>query len=618
MSVMDRRSFFKIVATTGAAAAAGGCGPSAEQFIPYVVPPDNIVPGIPAYFSTVCRECPSGCGLIAKNRDGRVIKLEGNPDHPTNTGSLCIRAHAGLQGLYHPDRFRGPLAAGKPVTWDEAEKQLADKLGSLAKARQGARIAVVSGLETGSLGRLMDEWTRLLGARPRIAYEPLGYESIRAANRVAFGRATYLVSFGADFLETWLNCEGYTADFARMHAFYQGKQGTFVHVEPRLSLTASNADQWLRNAPGTESLLALAMLRVIVDDGLHASSADLNTLRAAARAGDVEGAATASGIPAETIKQVARDLARSRGGLVIGGGMASTGSTSTDTLVAVNLLNAAIGAVGTRVRFGSALPLGKVSPYSDLMALTQAMAAGQIDVLVLVDVNPVYAMPPKSGFTEALAKVPLVVALAGRPTETTARAHLVLPTLHALEAWGDYASEDGVLGLMQPTMGPVQIDGKPVAAKATGDVFLGVGRQALGLEEGKGPLKWASFQDFIREEWQKTAKDYGNTGPFTEFWEAALRRGGVWRTGAAPAVSLRPEAGRIQAAAPKLEGDGSHALMIYPSSRFYDGRGGDLPWLHEVPDSITQVAWDSWLEVPAATAKQMGIARGDLVKVTSP
>ena len=130
MSGMDRRSFFKIVATTGAAAAAGGCGPSAEQFIPYVIPPDNIVPGIPAYFSTVCRECPSGCGLIAKNRDGRVIKLEGNPDHPTNTGSLCIRAHAGLQGLYHPDRFRGPdphptrcpLAAGcrprsAPCSW---------------------------------------------------------------------------------------------------------------------------------------------------------------------------------------------------------------------------------------------------------------------------------------------------------------------------------------------------------------------------------------------------------------------------------------------------------------------------------------------------------------------
>jgi molybdopterin-containing oxidoreductase family iron-sulfur binding subunit len=628
MSVMDRRSFFKVVATTGAVAAAGGCGPSAEQLIPYVVPPDNIVPGIPAYFASVCRECPSGCGLIAKNRDGRVIKLEGNPDHPSNTGTLCVRAHAGLQGLYHPDRFRGALSGGKPIEGDVAEKLLADKLGALAKARQGGRIAVVSGLETGSLGRLMDEWVRLLGARPRIAYEPLGYEALRAANRVAFGRdaipdyaigdATYLVSFGADFLETWLNCEGYTADFSRMHAFYQGKQGTFVHVEPRLSLTAANADEWLRNAPGTEGLIALAMLKIILDEGLQAPGTDLATLRAAVRAADVEGAATASGIPADTIKVVARDLAKSRGGLVLGGGMAASGSTATDALVAINLLNAAIGAVGTRVRFGSASPFGKVSPYSDMVALTQAMAGGQIELLVLVDVNPVYAMPPKSGFAEALGKVPLVVALASRPNETTARAHLVLPILHPLESWGDYMSEEGVLGLMQPAMGPVQIEGKAVAARATGDLLLSVGRQALGLEEGKGPLKWSAFQDFLRDEWQKGSREYGSSGPFGDYWEAALRRGGVWRAPGSPTVSLRPEAGRLQAGVATLDGEGSHVLVVYPSSRFYDGRGGDRPWLHEVPDSITQVAWDSWAEIPAETAQKMGITRGDLVKLTSP
>jgi molybdopterin-containing oxidoreductase family iron-sulfur binding subunit len=628
MSVMDRRSFFKIVVTTGAAAAAGGCGQSTEQLISYVVPPDNIVPGVPAYFSSVCRECPSGCGVIAKNRDGRVIKLEGNPDHPSNTGALCALGHAGLQALYHPDRFRGALSGGKPVAWADAEKQLVDKLGALAKGRQGARIGVVSGLETGSLARLMDEWVRLLGARPRIAYEPLGYEALRASNRVSFGRdaipdyaigeATYLVSFGADFLETWLNSQGYTGDFARMHAFFRGKQGTFVHVEPRLSLTAANADEWLRNAPGTEGALALAMLKVILDEGLQAPGADLTTLRAAIRSADVEAAAAASGVPADTIKHVARDLAKAKAGLVLGGGMAAASTAATDALVAVNLLNVAIGAVGSRVRFGTASPFSRVSPYSDMMALTQAMAAGQIEVLLLVDVNPVYAMPPKSGFAEALGKVPLVVSLASRPNETTARAQLVLPILHPLESWGDYASEDGVLGLMQPTMGPVQIDGKPIAAKATGDIFLSVGRQALGLEEGKAPLKWGSFQEFLREEWQKVAKEYGSAVPFPEFWEAALRRGGVWRSVSAPAVSLRPEAGRVSAAAAKLEGDGAHALMIYPSGRFYDGRGGDLPWLHEVPDSITQVAWDSWVEVPAETAQKMGIARGDLVKVTSP
>src|SRR6266478_3901338 len=367
MSGFTRRSFFKIVATSGAAVAAGGCGNDVnelvgnipEKLIPYVVPPDNIVPGVAAYFSTVCRECPAGCGLVAKNRDGRVIKLEGNPDHPVNAGALCIRGQAQLQGLYHPDRFRGAQSGGQAAAWEDVEKQAGDKMGALAKGRQGSRIALVSGLETGSLGRLMDEWTRALGARPRIAYEPLGYEALRAANRAAFGRdaiphyaieeAGYLLSFGADFLETWINPVAYAGAFARMHALGRGRAGTFVHVEPRQSMTAANADEWLRNAPGTEGVLAL------------------------------------------------------------GGGVAMTGPQATDTLIAVNLLNSAVGAVGKTIRFGADAALGKTGSYADMAKLTQAMAAGAIDVLVLADVNPAYNMPAKSGFGEALAKVGLVV-----------------------------------------------------------------------------------------------------------------------------------------------------------------------------------------------------------------
>src|SRR5262245_55150951 len=169
MSAMDRRSFFKIVAASGAAVA-GGCGPSPEKYLSAVTPPDNIVPGVPSYFSSVCRECPAGCGLVAKNRDGRIVKLEGNPDHPINAGALCLRGQAGLQALYHPDRFRGPLSGGRATGWDEAQKPLVDKMAALVKANQGAKIAVVSGVESGTLGRLMDQWVAAMGARPRITY----------------------------------------------------------------------------------------------------------------------------------------------------------------------------------------------------------------------------------------------------------------------------------------------------------------------------------------------------------------------------------------------------------------------------------------------------------------
>jgi anaerobic selenocysteine-containing dehydrogenase/Fe-S-cluster-containing dehydrogenase component len=627
MKAMDRRSFFKIVAASGAAVA-GGCGPSPEKYLSAVIPPENVTPGIPSYFSSVCRECPAGCGLVAKNRDGRIIKLDGNPDHPLSAGALCIRGQAGLQSLYHPDRFRGPFSGGKPAGWEETQKQLVDKLGALVKGGRGGKVALVTGIETGSLARLMDEWTRALGTRPRIAYEPLGYEALRAANRIAFGKdsiptyaigeSSYLLSFGADFLETWLQPVAYAAGFARMHAFAHGRAGTFVQVEPRLSLTGASADEWVRNAPGAEGLLALGMLRVILDEGLASPDADAATLREAVKDVDVAAAAKSAEVPVEIVKRIAHDFATSKGGLAIGGGAAAAGSNAVQALVAVNLLNAAVGAVGTRMSFGNDSAWSRVSPYSEMLQLTDAMSKGEVEVLVLVDVNPVYNMPPKSGFVEALARVPTVVALTSRASETTARAHLILPTLHPLESWGDYEAEAGVIGLMQPTMGPVPIDGTPVDARATGDILLSVGRQALGAEEGKGPLPWASFQALVTEEWQARAKTYDPSKPFPEFWEEALRRGGVWRQPSPAPAQLRKEAARASQGTLTLAGDGSHALVVYPSSRLFDGRGADKAWLQESPDPMTQVAWDAWIEVPTETASKLGLDRGDLVKVTSP
>src|SRR5574337_339909 len=213
---MNRRDFFKIVGASTAAAAAG-CGRAPEPLLPLVVPAENLVPGVASWFTSVCRECPAGCGVIARNREGRAVKLEGNPDHPVNRGALCIRGQAALHGLYNPDRIRGPLqrdSAGnlRPVKWEKAEKLLAARLAALVRERRGSRIAVVSQLESGSFAGLLDTWVRALGARPRIAYEAFNYEAIRVASRAVFGRdaiphyaieeASVLLSFGADFLET--------------------------------------------------------------------------------------------------------------------------------------------------------------------------------------------------------------------------------------------------------------------------------------------------------------------------------------------------------------------------------------------------------------------------------
>ncbi len=612
---MNRRDFFRIVGTSGATAALAGCQQPAEQILPLVVPNEQIVPGVAAWFSTVCRECPAGCGVIARNREGRVVKLEGNPDHPVNQGALCIRGQAALQGLYHPDRFAGPQrregGALRSVGWDDALKSVADRLAELRRGGRGRGIALVTQLESGSAGALMDRWTQALGARPRVTFEPFGYEAIRAASRIVFNRdaiphyaldeAEVILSFGADFIETWLSNVAYARAFARMHGFREGRAGTVVHVEPRQSLTAANADEWVRNAPGTEGLLALGILRVMVEERI----ADRRFADAVVGV-DVKKIAEESGVGVETITRLAKLFADGRRALAIGGGVAMAGSNATPTLVAINLLNAAVGSPGRTLRFGPDSAYSQVSPYAEMAALVGAMARGEVEVLLLGSrVNPAFTLPGGLKFSEAVQRVGLVVSFANQPDETTALAHLVLPDTHWLESWGDYSPREGVRGLLQPTMKPVR-DARPM-----GDVLLALGRAALGSEEGRGPLPWASFEHYLKSAWEPIVKAR------PDGWEAALRQGGVWRDVAPLAVTARVSA--VNVGRPRLEGDSAgFVLLAYPSFRFYDGRAAGASWLHETPDTMTQAVWDAWVEVPREAATRLGLATGDVVRVTSP
>jgi anaerobic selenocysteine-containing dehydrogenase/Fe-S-cluster-containing dehydrogenase component len=609
---MNRRDFFKVLGTAGAAAAAGGCHEAPELLLPLPVGNEQIVAGVAAWFATVCRECPAGCGVLARNREGRIVKLEGNPDHPVNRGALCARGQAALQGLYHPDRFAGPQrrdgAAFHPIAWDEGLATVGERLGRLRVEGRGRAIALVTQLEAGSLGGLMDRWVQALGARPRVTLEPFGYEAMRAANRLTFDRdaipyhafedAQVVLSFGADFIETWLSPTETARGFARMHAFRDGRAGTVVHVEPRQSLTAANADEWVQNAPGTEGLVALGVLRAMVDQGL----AEPRFTPAVAEV-DLDAVARESGVPIDRIQHIARVFGAARPGLAVGGGVAVTGSTATATLVAINLLNAAAGNVGKTVRFGPDSAFGQVTPYADVAALAQAMADGEIDVLLLgPGTNPAFTLPGGLRFAEAAARVPLVVAFANQPDETTALAHVVLPDTHWLESWGDYTPREGVRGLMQPTMSPIR-DARPM-----GDVLLALGRTVLDTEEGQGPLPWPSVAEYVRTQWEPLVGDR---------WEATLQRGGSWTDVAPVAVTAR--VAPVEPARARFEGEAdAPALLAYPSFRFYDGRSATRAWLQEAPDTMTQAVWDAWVEIPAARATRLGIRQGDVVRVTSP
>ena len=271
----SRRQFLKAAGLTGLTAVVAGCPEANRKLIPYIAEPEDLVPGEATWYATTCRECPAGCGMLAKNRDGRVIKVEGNPLNPVNTGKLCARGQASVQGVYNPDRFRQPqrrLADGSfaPVTWEEAEKTVADALAPIVREGRGHKVLILTDLTTGSEREVIRRLCAELGHASHVMYEPLAYEALRQANHDVFGidavplyrmdKADFLISFGANFLETWVS----NVQFARQFASFRepGKAGKnpFFYVGPRLSMTGASADHWIPVPFGGEYLVALGLI----------------------------------------------------------------------------------------------------------------------------------------------------------------------------------------------------------------------------------------------------------------------------------------------------------------------------------------------------------------------
>lgn len=627
---LGRREFLKILGAGGATAALVGCAAEPpEKLIPYLVPPENIIPGVASWYASVCRECPAGCGIVLRTREGRVVKAEGNPFHPVNQGRLCARGQASLQGLYNPDRIRQPLFRGNdgqlhPVSWDEAEERVAERLADLRQAGRAEGVVFITTLLGGALDKLINEWMTAIGSDRHVTYEPFAYEALRASHRIAFGRdaipaydlesSQYLLSFGADFLETWLSPVEHARGFGAMRA-YRGRQiGSFSYIGPRLSLTAASADEWIKVKPGTEGFLALGMLHVILAEKLTSTLARwerdglerLTEPYAPARVAEL------AEIEEETVFRLARAFAQTRPSLALSGGVGAAGSNATSTCVAVNLLNYAVGNVGKTVRFGPNAHMGSPVSHRGLLELVKEMSQGKIPLIFFYGANPIFTLPGPTGFREALRKVPLVVSFSTFLDETTAEADLVLPDHSPLESWGDYSPREGVYGLLQPAMRPL------FQTRALGDTLLSIGKKIDGKTAGL--LPWPSFYDYLRGSWKNLQQRFEPDTPFDRFWEKVLRQGGVWENRRVESVRLSPEAFRTSFPPPRFEmaGEPSFYLHLYPSLHHFDGRTADRPWLQELPDPMTQIAWDNWLEIHPETALRLGIAEGDVVRLVSP
>ncbi len=609
--VLDRRDFLKLVGVGVAGAAAGCAAPPAEKLIPYLVAPEDILPGVPYFYATACRECPAGCGMVVRSREGRAIKLEGNAQHPLGQGGLCARGQAGLQGLYDPDRIKTPLVrdgkSWKSVTWEEAIALIGGKL-SAAKGKT----VLLTGHETGSFLQLATDFAAANGAQ-HVMWEPFGYEAVRAANRATFGidavahhdlaAARCVIAFGADFLETFGSPVAQARGFAAMRAKRDDGNGHFITVEPRLSTTGANADEWVAAKPGSEFALALGLAHVIVAEGLGLAAAERAALKGVVEPFTPEAVAQQTDVPAETITRLARLFAKASPSLALAGGISTQGTHGTALVAAVNVLNHVAGNTGRTVRFDRTLDLSGLATFAQLLARLEAMAAGQVEVLIVHGANPVYALPGWTGAADAIAKVPFKVALAIAKDETAELCDVILPVSHSLESFGDAFSARGVYSLQQPAMKKLPMfDSRPA-----GDALI-----ALTKAAGGGAAWPDAFHDVLRERWKAMHAKFGAGRDFDTFWMESLKNGGVFEDVAAVPVRWT---GTPAFAASERSGDGDIALVVTASSNFYDGRGANRPWLQELPDMTSKTVWGSWVEIHPETAARIGVKQGEAVKL---
>ncbi len=605
---LSRRNLFKYMGVAGATATAAGCQQKPEKLIPMLVPPTNFeyAPSEAYNYMTTCRECDAACGMMVTVREHRAQKAEGNPNHPLNQGALCARGQASMQALYNPDRLAAPSSkAGGAITWEQGLKELTQRLNTA-----GGQVVYLGRPETGTGKAFVAEWLQAVGGGRKVTFDLLSRNALVEANRIAFGKAMVpdyvfeeaqmLINFSSDFLESWGNQVENSRRFVNMHAYQNGQRREFVQVSPQVSLTASKADRWVPINPGTEGLMALSLAHVVRNQkGGYA------WLESYLDAYAPEKVASAIGVEAEKITELAEAFSADTPSLALGGGPVAATEAAVEMQVAINILNAVAGNLNRTVVFPQ-MSQEEDTSHQQVVDLINDLNAGRVKVLVVDDSNPLYALPPELGMAAALQKA-YVVSLASMKSETTSAADLVLPALTAYETWGDAAPRAGVRSLQQPVMAPVNT----FDAKAREDVMItvakGVRRSAFdGI---------TTYKDYLQKAWMQVQNETGRPGLFDNFWVSVLEDGGVFGSTPTTTVTLSNAVTGVSVPAPtRNEG---LTLLVSSSLLKADGSGANKPWLQEVPDPMSQIVWDSWLEIHPDTAKEMGIDDRDVVEVTT-
>src|SRR5450432_2726522 len=572
-----RRDFLKYLGfSTAAATLAASCVMPVRHIIPYIIKPENMVPGVADYYATTFISGGDAVSVIAKVRDGRPIKLEGNDLSGVTQGGTSARVQASILDLYDTSRLRFPVQMVNGVPQEVTSFEVFDKLVLDSMAGQVGIIVLLTPTITSVTTKqiIADALSKYQGSR-HVQYDADSFSGMLQANEASYGKriipsyhfekAKVIVSLGADFLGTWLSPIEFARQYASGRKIDEKAPGMNRHYqfESLMSMTGANADERFTHMPSESGDVALALL--------------------AALGGNV----TAPALPEKLkagIQTAAKDLLENKGKALV-----VSGSNNIQVQTIVNAINEAIGANGSTITW-DATNLTRQGIDNDFAMLVADMNQGRIGSLFVFDVNPVYDSPDSKNFKTGLAKVKTTVSFSGRLDETTELCKYILPSPHFLERWGDAEPRTGHISMMQPVIAPLFL------TRPFEDMLL--------ILSGSK----TTYDDYFKQYWTNKLGDYDG-------YEKALQDGVIEHESVTAAISTASTAyiitgGNVVAAATAIsvKAGGQHELVLYQQVGMGIGAQANNPWLLELPDPITRASWDNYAMVsPNFIKEQYGI-----------
>ena len=577
-SEFNRRGFLHIMAASFALAGLHACTRQPlEKIVPYVRQPPELTPGKPLYFATALTLGGFAQGVVATSHEGRPTRIEGNPGHPISLGATNVFMQASVLDLYDPDRTQGVLRAGQPSDWETFVSAMnAAMQDQQTKGGAGVRILTESVTSPTLHAQLTSLMARYPAARWH-QWEPLTRDCVREGARLAFGqivemqyafeKADVVLALDADFLSTHPAGLRHARNFAARRRVMESSGATMNRlyaVEPTPTITGAMADHRLPVSAAEVEDIARALARRL---GISADGADVTT-------------------PHDSwIAAVARDLEAHRGASIV-----IAGDTQPPAVHALaHFINARLDNLGKTITCTSPIEPAPVDQLASLRSLIADLQSGAVDLLVMIDGNPVFNAPADLGFADALAKAKTCVRLGADENETSRFCHWHIPAAHPLESWSDARAIDGTVSLIQPLIAPL-FQGR------TAHEMI----DALAQQPGRDPY------EIVRAYWQ--------TQGWTEFekqWRIALNDGFIAGT-AAPTRTVKLTA----APPPKSPRQpGKLEVQFRPDPTIWDGRFVNNAWLQELGKPVTKLAWDNAALISPALAQREKLASGDVVEL---